>query len=93
MTLIFSHMLADMKSIFPKGVYEGQSFRIAKKDAADFWKSNFGDRVIVTWPEFERKLNQVHEIKCDFEAAQLRRTIQLTETKYVSIFEFDVFIR
>ena len=93
MTLIFSHMLADMKSIFPKGIYEGQIFRIAKKDAADFWKNNFGDRVIVSWPEFESKLNLVHEIRCDYEAAQLRRTIQLTETKYVSIFEFDVFIR
>ena len=93
MTLIFSHMLADMKSIFPKGVYEGQSFRIAKKDATEFWLNNFGKRVIVTWQEFERKLNQVHPINNDYESAQLRKTIQLTETKYVSIFEFDVFIR
>lgn len=92
-TLTYSHMLAEMKSIFPKDVYEGQSFRIAKKDAADFWKTNFGDRVMVSWKEFEIKLNSVHKISNQMEVDSLRETIQLTRTKYVSIFEFDIFTR
>ena len=61
-TLILSHMLAEMKSLFPKDVYEGQNFRIAKQDAAEFWRVNFKDKTIVEWAEFERKLNRVHKI-------------------------------
>lgn len=92
-TLILSHMLAEIKSMFPKDVYEGQSFRIAKQDAADFWRASFKDKAIVTWDEFERKLNTVHKISTKMESVQLRRTVQLTESSYVSIFEFDIFTR
>lgn len=92
-TLTFSHILAEMKSIFPKDVYEGQSFRIAKKDASDFWKSNFGERILVSWKEFEIKLNRVHKISNQHEVNALRDTIQLSRTKYVSVFEFDIFTR
>jgi E3 ubiquitin-protein ligase CBL len=92
-TLTFSHILAEIKSLFPKDVYEGQNFRIAKKDAADFWRFNFGDRIIVSWKEFEVKLNRVHQITSQSESDSLRETIQLTKTKYVSIFEFDIFTR
>lgn len=92
-TLTYSHILAEMKCMFPKDVYKGESFRIAKKDAAEFWKTNFGDRVIVSWREFELKLNQVHHISNQMELNSLRETIQLTRTKYVSIFEFDIFTR
>jgi E3 ubiquitin-protein ligase CBL len=92
-TLTFSHILAEMKSIFPKDVYEGAHFRIAKKDAEEFWKSNFNDRVIISWIEFEMKLNQVHKISDKTELFALRETIQLTKTKYISIFEFDIFTR
>ena len=92
-TLILSHMLVEMKSIFPKDVYEGQNFRIAKQDAADFWKLNFKDRNIVSWKEFENKLNRVHKISNSHEANELKYTIQLTESNYVSIFEFDIFTR
>ena len=92
-TLTYSHILAEMKSIFPKDVYEGANFRVAKKDAEEFWKSNFGGRVIVSWIEFEMKLNQVHKISDKTELVALRETIQLTKTKYISIFEFDIFTR
>lgn len=92
-TLTFSHMLAEIKSIFPKDLYEGQNFRIAKKDAEEFWKNNFDDRIVVSWIEFEMKLNQVHKITDRTELLALRETIQLTKTKYVSIFEFDIFTR
>lgn len=92
-TLTFSHILAEMKSIFPKDVYEGTQFRIAKKDAEEFWKTNFNDRIIISWIEFEMKLNQVHKISDKMELFALRETIQLTKTKYISIFEFDIFTR
>ena len=92
-TLTFSHILAEIKSLFPKDVYEGKSFRIAKKDAADFWRTNFGDRVLVSWREFEMKLDRVHPITNHSESESLRETIQLTKTKFVSIFEFDIFTR
>ena len=92
-TLTYSHILAEIKSIFPKDVYEGRNFRIAKKDAEEFWKSNFNDRIIISWIEFEMKLNQVHKISDKLELFALRETIQLTKTKYISIFEFDIFTR
>lgn len=92
-TLLLSHMLAEMKSLFPKDVYEGQSFRVAKQDAAEFWRCNFREKTVVAWPEFERKLNRVHKIANPTEAVKLRETVQLSESRYVSIFEFDIFTR
>lgn len=44
LSLVFSHMLSELKAIFPNGVFAGDQFRITKADAADFWKSNFGNR-------------------------------------------------
>jgi E3 ubiquitin-protein ligase CBL len=92
-TLILSHMLAEMRSMFPNNVYEGQSFRIAKTDAADFWRQNFKEKAIISWEDFEKKLNNVHKITHKMESFKLRSTIQLTESNYVSIFEFDIFTR
>lgn len=43
-SLIFSHMLTDLKAIFPNGVYIGNNFKITKSDAADFWNESFGSR-------------------------------------------------
>ena len=43
-SLTFSHLLAELKSLFPSYVYEGLNFRIAKADAADFWKNNFSEK-------------------------------------------------
>lgn len=43
-SLIFSHMLAELKALFPSGAYVGDSFRITKMDAAEFWKKNFGNQ-------------------------------------------------
>lgn len=43
-SLIFSHMLTDLKAIFPNGVYIGSNFKITKADAADFWNNSFGSR-------------------------------------------------
>jgi hypothetical protein len=51
------------------------------------------NRVIVPWNEFHLKLNRVHPILGELEARELRTHLQLTGTRYVSIFEFDVFTR
>lgn len=41
-SLIFSHMLADLKAIFPNGHYIGRNFKITKSDAQEFWNKSFG---------------------------------------------------
>ena len=44
LSLVFSHMFSELKAIFPSGTFAGDTFRITKSDAADFWKNNFGDK-------------------------------------------------
>lgn len=47
LSLVFSHMLSELKAIFPEGVFAGHKFRITKSDAADFWQKNFGSRLVI----------------------------------------------
>lgn len=44
LSLIFSHMLAEIKALFPGGQFQGDTFRITKADAADFWRTYFGEK-------------------------------------------------
>lgn len=44
LSLIFSHMLAELKAIFPDGIYGGTSYRLTKADATDFWITSFGSK-------------------------------------------------
>lgn len=44
LSLYFSHNLAELKSLFNKGIYEGEKFRLTKQEATDFWRSNFNER-------------------------------------------------
>lgn len=44
LSLVFSHMLSELKAIFPNGLFAGDQFRITKADAAEFWKERFGNR-------------------------------------------------
>ena len=44
LSLYFSHNLAELKSLFIKGIYEGERFRLTKQEATDFWKGNFNER-------------------------------------------------
>lgn len=44
LSLVFSHMLSELKALFPFGTFAGDQFRITKSDAAEFWRSNFGNR-------------------------------------------------
>uniref|UniRef100_A0A1A9WFI2 E3 ubiquitin-protein ligase CBL n=1 Tax=Glossina brevipalpis TaxID=37001 RepID=A0A1A9WFI2_9MUSC len=93
LSLVFSHMLSELKAIFPHGVFAGDQFRITKADAADFWKSNFGNSTLVPWKIFRQELNKVHPISSGLEAMALKTTIDLTCNDYISNFEFDVFTR
>ncbi|XP_048349560.1 E3 ubiquitin-protein ligase CBL-B isoform X2 [Sphaerodactylus townsendi] len=93
LSLIFSHMLAEIKAIFPNGQFQGDNFRITKADAAEFWKKFFGDKTIVPWKVFRQCLHEVHQISSGLEAMALKSTIDLTCNDYISIFEFDIFTR
>ena len=93
LSLVFSHMLSELKAIFPHGTFAGDTFRITKSDAADFWRTSFGERTIVPWKLFRLTLNEVHPISSGLEAMALKSTIDLTCNDYISNFEFDVFTR
>ncbi|XP_019636734.1 PREDICTED: E3 ubiquitin-protein ligase CBL-B-B-like isoform X2 [Branchiostoma belcheri] len=93
LSLIFSHMLAELKAIFPNGTFSGDVFRITKSEASDFWKKSFGARTVVPWKFFRQTLHDVHPISSGLEAMALKSTIDLTCNDYISNFEFDVFTR
>lgn len=93
LSLVFNHMLSELKAIFPGGQFAGEQYRITKSDAADFWREVFGDRTIVPWRIFRQTLNEVHPITSPLEAMALKSTIDLTCNDYISNFEFDVFTR
>ena len=44
LSLVFSHMLAELKAIYPNGQFTGDNFRITKSDAAEWWRKSFGDK-------------------------------------------------
>ncbi|XP_066534233.1 E3 ubiquitin-protein ligase CBL isoform X2 [Hoplias malabaricus] len=93
LSLIFSHMLAELKAIFPNGLFQGDNFRITKADAAEFWRRSFGDKTIVQWKLFRQALHEFHQISSGLEAMALKSTIDLTCNDYISVFEFDIFTR
>ncbi|KAG4066336.1 hypothetical protein HA402_000560 [Bradysia odoriphaga] len=93
LSLVFSHMLSELKAIFPTGMFAGDQFRITKADAADFWKANFGNSTLVPWKMFRQELSKIHPISSGLEAMALKTTIDLTCNDYISNFEFDVFTR
>ncbi|VDP83046.1 unnamed protein product [Echinostoma caproni] len=92
LSLIFSHLLKDLEALFPQNTF-CPGFRITKPDAARWWSSNFGSSVIVPWPVFQTALLRTFRVDSADQLIALRNTIDLTYNKYVSIFEFDVFIR
>ncbi|KAJ8388339.1 hypothetical protein AAFF_G00134930 [Aldrovandia affinis] len=93
LSLIFSHMLAELKAIFPNGLFQGDNFRITKADAAEFWRKSFTDKTIVPWKMFRQALHEFHPISSGLEAMALKSTIDLACNDYISVFEFDIFTR
>lgn len=93
-SLIFSHMLSELKAEFPDGKFIGTRFRITKRQAEEFWMDAFGaERNIVPWEEFRNELNKVHKFCVGNETHALKNTIDLTCNDHISNFEFDVFSR
>lgn len=94
-TLVFNHILSELKAIFPEGRFIGDKYLITKKESAgEFWKNSFGSSVLVDWKAFYHALQLVHSIDSSFFSLHaLKQTIDLTCDDYISIFEFDVFTR
>lgn len=95
-TLVFNHILSELKDIYPNGLFIGDKYPITKKESAgEFWRNIFGsDVIMVNWKTFYHALQQVHSIDSSFFSLNaLKQTIDLTCDDHISIFEFDVFTR
>lgn len=93
LTLLFSHMLWELRALFPGGSFHGDAFRVAKSEAEDFWRRSFGTKCIVQWNSFKDRLQSVHPFEEGMEAMALKSTIDLTCNDHISVFEFDIFTR
>ncbi|KAK6031522.1 CBL proto-oncogene, SH2-like domain protein, partial [Ostertagia ostertagi] len=92
LSLVFSHMLFELKAEFPDGEFIANRFRITKREAEEFWHSNFDDRTCVPWSEFVVAIEKTQP-KAKFKLSALKNTVDLTWNNHVSNFEFDVFTR
>ncbi|XP_073512039.1 E3 ubiquitin-protein ligase CBL-C [Phyllobates terribilis] len=93
LSLIFSHILCELRALFPGGRFQGNSYRITKLEASKFWGQTFGARCFVRWEEFRDGLHSVHPIGEGPLESALRSTMDLTCSDYISVFEFDIFSR
>ncbi|XP_061530271.1 E3 ubiquitin-protein ligase CBL-C isoform X2 [Phycodurus eques] len=93
LSLIFSHMLWELKAVFPGERYHGDTYKMIKTEARDFWKLSFGKKCIVRWSSFAEKLRRVHLFEDGMESMALKSTVDLTCNDHVSVFEFDIFTR
>ncbi|XP_018587763.1 E3 ubiquitin-protein ligase CBL-C isoform X2 [Scleropages formosus] len=93
LSLLFSHMLCEMRALFPGGHFQGDIYRLTKAEAGEFWRKAFGDRCIVPWGIFKQELRRAHAFEDGMEAVALKSTVDLTCNDHVSVFEFDIFTR
>ncbi|CAI2355573.1 unnamed protein product [Caenorhabditis sp. 36 PRJEB53466] len=94
MSLMFSHMLFEIKALFPEGLYIEDRFRITKKEAESFWSHHFPKKNMVPWPLFLTSIEKYHGTSMGkIEATELKATVDLSGDEYISSFEFDVFTR
>lgn len=93
LTLLFSHMLWELKALCHDGGFHGDAFRVTKSEAEDFWRRSFGTKCIVQWNSFKNRLQTVHPFEEGMEAMALKSTIDLTCNDHISVFEFDIFTR
>ncbi|KAG8433876.1 hypothetical protein GDO86_012300 [Hymenochirus boettgeri] len=93
LSLIFSHILAELKALFPGGNYQGNTYQISKIDASLFWNGTFGKKCLVQWNDFRAGLGSVHPVGSGPLEVALRSTIDVTCNDHVSVFEFDIFTR
>ncbi|XP_039535692.1 E3 ubiquitin-protein ligase CBL-like [Pimephales promelas] len=93
LSLLFSHMLNELRNMFPGGRFQGDTYRVTKTEAKDFWKKAFGHKCIVQWNIFKQQLRRVHYFEEGMESMALKSTVDLTCNDHISIFEFDIFTR
>lgn len=93
LALIFSHMYAELRALFPGGTYCGHTYQLTKTEAHTFWRERCGARCVLPWAEFESLLRTCHPMESGPTTFALRSTINLTFSGHVSIFEFDIFTR
>ncbi|XP_030248396.1 E3 ubiquitin-protein ligase CBL-C isoform X3 [Sparus aurata] len=93
LSLLFSHMLWELKAMFPGGDFQGETYRVTKKEAEEFWWHSFGNKCIVQWNTFKEQLQTVHAFEEGMESMALKSTIDLTCNDHISVFEFDIFTR
>ncbi|KAM6995447.1 E3 ubiquitin-protein ligase CBL-C isoform 2-T2 [Tautogolabrus adspersus] len=93
LSLLFSHILWELKALFPGGGFQGDTFRVTKTEAEDFWRHSFGNKCIVQWNSFKEKLQAVHAFEEGMESMALKSTIDLTCNDHITVFEFDIFTR
>ncbi|KAH0631661.1 hypothetical protein JD844_006107 [Phrynosoma platyrhinos] len=93
LSLIFSHMVAELQALFPEGQDQGSTYQLNKPEAQSFWRETWGTRSLVSWAEFREGLQRVHPVEPGAMAVALRSTIDLTCSGHISVFEFDVFTR
>ncbi|XP_074836723.1 E3 ubiquitin-protein ligase CBL-C isoform X2 [Carettochelys insculpta] len=93
LSLIFSHMLGELRALIPDGQDRGNQYQPNQPSAEAFWRGTWGTRSLVPWAEFQAGLQQVHPVAPGPTAGALRATMDLTCSDHISIFEFDVFTR
>ncbi|XP_053487555.1 E3 ubiquitin-protein ligase CBL-C isoform X2 [Ictalurus furcatus] len=93
LSLLFSHMLWELRAIFPGGQFQGDTYNLTKTEAKEFWRKIFGHKCIVKWSLFKQHLKNAHNFEEGMEAMALKSTVDLTCNDHVSIFEFDIFTR
>ncbi|XP_063735809.1 E3 ubiquitin-protein ligase CBL-C isoform X4 [Eleginops maclovinus] len=93
LSLLFSHMLWELRAMFPGGSFQGDTYRVTKPEAKKFWIRSFGNKCLVQWNSFKEQLQSVHAFEEGMESMALKSTIDLTCNDYISVFEFDIFTR
>ncbi|KAL0985047.1 hypothetical protein UPYG_G00152240 [Umbra pygmaea] len=93
LSLLFSHMLWELRAMFPERQFQGDTYRLTKTEAAEFWRRTFGKKCIVQWNTFKQHLRRVHGFEEGMEAMALKSTVDLTCNDHISVFEFDIFTR
>ncbi|KAM6968097.1 E3 ubiquitin-protein ligase CBL-C [Aplochiton taeniatus] len=93
LSLLFSHMLWELRAVFPGGSFHGDTYRLTKTEAREFWKRSFGNKCIVQWSTFKQQLRNVHDFEEGMECIALKSTVDLTCNTHISVVEFDIFTR
>lgn len=49
LSLLFSHILWELKAMFPGGSFQGDTYRMNKAEASEFWRQSFGNKLVETF--------------------------------------------